>query len=62
MENDFVLKREENKHCVFSAIGLPKHDTGKIYTDLTGRFPVTSNRGIKYMLILYEYDTNVTLV
>ena len=33
-----------------------------IYTDLTGRFPVTSNRVMQYMLILYAYDTNAILV
>ena len=31
---------------------------GKIYTDQTGRFPITSSRGSKYIFILYSYDTN----
>ena len=30
----------------------------KIYTDHTGRFPVTSSRGYKYITIAYEYDSN----
>jgi hypothetical protein len=34
---------------------------GKIYTDLTGRFPTTSIKGKKYVLILYEYDGNAIL-
>ena len=50
MENDFP-KREENNNCVFA--GLANPDTEKTYTDLTGRLPVTSNRRMKYMLILY---------
>ena len=33
-----------------------------IYTDLTGRFSVTINRGMQCMLILYAYNTNEILV
>jgi hypothetical protein len=33
-------------------------DTNQIYTDLTGRFPTTSLSGNKYILILYDYDSN----
>ena len=53
---------EENNNCVFSAIGLANIDNGKVYTCLTGSFPVSSNRGIQYMLILYVYYTNEFLV
>jgi len=35
--------------------------TGQIATDLTGRFPITSSRGNKYILILYDYDSNSIL-
>ena len=31
---------------------------GKIYTDQTGRFPVTSSRGHKYLCCAYDYDSN----
>jgi hypothetical protein len=31
---------------------------GHIYTDLTGRFPTTSSRGYKYILFLYDHDSN----
>ena len=58
----FFPKRKENNHCVFAAIGLENPDTIKICTDLTGRFQVTSNRGIQYLLIIYAYDTNAILV
>ena len=30
----------------------------KIYTDQTDQFPVTSNRGNKYILVAYHYDCN----
>jgi hypothetical protein len=35
---------------------------GKVYTDLIGQFPTTSSKGIKCVLILYEYDGNAILV
>ena len=31
------------------------------YTDLTGRFPVTSASGNKYILVMYHYDTNTII-
>ena len=30
----------------------------QVHTDQTGKFPVTSNRGMKYVFILYDYDSN----
>ena len=35
--------------------------THKIYTDQTGKFPITSSRGNKYILIMYVYDSNAIL-
>jgi hypothetical protein len=35
--------------------------TGKIYGDLTGRFVAESSRGMKYLLILYDADSNAIL-
>ena len=32
--------------------------SGKIYTDQTGMFPVTSSKGNKYILLSYHYDSN----
>ena len=32
--------------------------TGKLYTNLTGRFPVQSSRGHKYILVAYNFDSN----
>jgi hypothetical protein len=31
---------------------------GQIYTDQTGRFPVVASKGNKYIMILYDYDSN----
>jgi hypothetical protein len=36
-------------------------ETNQIYTDLTGIFPTTSLSGNKYILILYDYDSNSVL-
>jgi hypothetical protein len=36
-------------------------DAGQIYTDQTGRFPVVSRKGNKYIMILYDYDSNAIL-
>ena len=35
--------------------------TGKVSTDQTGRFPVTSSRGSKYLMVLYDHDSNAIL-
>jgi hypothetical protein len=36
-------------------------DAGQIYTDQTGRFPVVSSKGNKYIMLLYDYDSNAIL-
>lgn len=35
--------------------------TAKAYSDQTGKFPFTSSRGNKYLLIVYDYDSNAIL-
>ena len=34
----------------------------KIATDLTGKFPVTSNRGNNYLFVIYGYGSNFILL
>ena len=36
-------------------------ETHKIYTDQMGKFPMTSIRGKKYVIIVYVYGANVIL-
>jgi hypothetical protein len=36
-------------------------NSGQIHRDLTGLFPTTSAKGNKYVLVIYEYDTNNVL-
>jgi hypothetical protein len=33
-------------------------DAGQIYKDQTGIFPVVSSKGNKYIMVLYDYDSN----
>ena len=35
--------------------------TGKVSIVQTGRFPVTSSRGSKYLMILYDHDSNAII-
>ena len=48
---------EEKNEYVFIAL-LAADTTGTVYTDLTGKFPVTSISGHKYVILLYHYDSN----
>jgi hypothetical protein len=36
-------------------------DAGQINTDKAGRFPVVSSKGNKYIMILYDHDSNAIL-
>ena len=49
--------QSENTNLVFfKTVDL----SGKMYTDQIGRFPVTSSRGNKYILVAYNFDSNTT--
>jgi hypothetical protein len=48
----------ERSHHIFAAV---TNITSQITTDLTGQFPVTSSRGNKYILVLYNYDSKAIL-
>jgi hypothetical protein len=49
--------QEDKCHYMYAAT----LETNQIYSDLTGRFPTTSLSGNKYILILYDYDSNSVL-
>jgi hypothetical protein len=49
--------QEDKCHYIYPAT----LETNQIYLDLTGRFPTTSLSGNKYILILYDYDSNSVL-
>jgi hypothetical protein len=54
-ETDMI--KEDKCHYIYAEI----LETNQIYSDLTGRFPTTSLSGNKYILILYDYDSNSVL-
>ena len=34
---------------------------GKVFTDQTGKFPITSSKGSKYIMVLFAHDPNAIL-
>ena len=62
-EPDIVLEPPrqilDRKH--FVGVNVIKFEDlkGIIATDQTGRFPITSRRGNKYIMVLYDFDSNV---
>ena len=57
-------KREVNapktRNCFAIILDPTKNETA--FLDLTGKFPYTSSRGYKYLLVIYDYDSNAILV
>jgi hypothetical protein len=39
----------------------PVEITGQIFSDQIGRFPITSSCGNKYIMVVYNYDSNAIL-
>ena len=52
------LDKGLNTHALYAATICYNEPTGKMYTDLMGRFPVQSSRGHKYILVTYNFDSN----
>jgi hypothetical protein len=48
----------ERTHCVYMK---PIAVAGQIHSDQTGRFPITSSRSSKYIMVVYDYDSNAIL-
>ena len=53
--NDAFPEQEKKSHECFMVF---ERKSGASYSDLTGRFPITSSRGNQYLMIMYDYDTN----
>ena len=58
MQTPSPLDQGMNTHALYAATICYTPPTGKLYTDLTGRFPVQSSRGHKYILVAYNFDSN----
>ena len=52
------LEKGLSTHAMYAATICYNEPTGQLYTDPTGRFPVQSSRGHKYILIAYNFDSN----
>jgi hypothetical protein len=57
-----MIEPQEPNNQVTNQAFATIEETGKVYTDQTGAFPITSSNGYKYMLVMYHYDTNAILV
>jgi hypothetical protein len=58
----FPIQETEKTHSIFISLVSTKVHNGKVYTDLAGAYPNTAYSGMKYMLVLYDYDSNAILV
>ena len=58
MHTPSPLEQGDRTHALYAATISYNQPTGKLYTNLTGRFPVQSSRGNKYILVAYNYDSN----
>ena len=58
MASPTPLENGHHTHAMYATTICYNEPTGKLYTDLTGRFPVQSSRGHKYILVAYNFDSN----
>ena len=52
---------QEHTHNTYANLLNINRPTGQIHTNQTGQFPVQSSQGNKYVMILYDYDSNSIL-
>ena len=58
MHTPLPLHQGVRTHALYAATISYNQPTGKLYTDLTGHFPVQSSRGHNYILVAYNFDSN----
>ena len=61
-EEQPITSTGTRSHTIYAAILDPSAPTGRTYSDLTSHFPIQSNRGDNYILLVYEYDSNAIIV
>ena len=54
-----MISLAQNTNTVFTKIIYHRRQMGK---DLTGKLPLTSNRGNKYLFMIYDYNINMILI
>ena len=58
MHTPSQLDQGMRTHALCAATISYNQPTGNLYSDLTGRFPVQSSSGHKYILVAYNFDSN----
>ena len=53
------LEKGLKTHALYAATICYNEPTGKLYTNLTVQFPVQSSRGHKYILVAYNFNSNL---
>ena len=62
-EKDMEPEENKNAKCeLFCFAALAEDFNSTIYSDATGKFPVPSYHGNRYVMIVYVYDANAILV
>jgi hypothetical protein len=59
--NEIVTEPDLDQGIKTQLVYAATIDAGQIYADQTGIFPVVSSKGNKYIMILYDYDSNAIL-
>ena len=55
-------KEKEALNQIFMTMGYVDQKSGTVYADLTGRFPITSTKGMTAMFIMYDWTSNNILI
>ena len=63
IEDDVAPQQEKDNaktHDILCSV-IATESISKSYSDQTGKFPITSSRGHKYIFVFYHFDTNTIL-
>ena len=64
MQNNITMdtpEQEYNNEKMRHVYNTMDDIKGKMYSNQTGKFPRTSSRGMKYVMIFYIYDANAII-
>jgi hypothetical protein len=56
-----TISRQKCTHLIYAAIEDIPIITGAIASDQTGQFPTISANGMKYIMVIYDYDSNAII-
>jgi hypothetical protein len=65
LQGQFFIKKDRTERAGIHLVGMEDLNgmisTDQISTDQTGRFPIKSLKGKSYIMVMYNYDSNVIL-